>query len=425
MFTIGEYFFYNDPVKIIWRKGTPDDPYRDIIDNLVVVDNRTVLSEIPDEFHRVQIEGYTELIQDKWDSPRRPQESEFIVNYQNGVITFHETKNAEVVTAEYKGRGIIQYPAERIYIHTPNPYTIDNLQHFIEFLTQAKIEIDEALLDVYEATQYANNAANFANEQGNYAQQQGDIVNNLITNANVILDNCEEATEDAIEATGLALDAKNQAIYAKNTSIMIWKEPVENYGEINAQYPYPEIGWTTMVLDSGRRYRFNGAAWDEIDNFTAGALPTASEDVDGLMSKESYIKLEDISEELNENFVNILKIRTLVFVFPGDLLHGTQTVVLQFPFKGILQTVKAFIKQEGATDTKIQINKISENDFNNFGYFLPILNEPLLIPQYERSGISNDFTNIVVNINDYFNITLLEEAVNAKDLTVQVNILLN
>lgn len=425
MFTIGEYFMYNDPIKIIWRKGTPEDPYVDIIDNLVIVDNRTVLSEIPDEFHKVHIEGYTELIQDKWDSPRRPQENEFIVNYQNGVVTFHESKNAEVITAKYKGRGIIQYPAERIYVHTPNPYAVENLQQFIELLIEKQIEIEEALLEVYKATQYALDAGNFANIQGNYAQQQGDRVDSLITNANLILDNCVEATEDAINATNQALDARDQAIYAKNTTIMIWKEPVQNYGEITTKYPHPEIGWTTMVLDSGRRYRFDGVTWVEIDNFTVGALPTASENVNGLMSKEDYIKLRDMAEGLNPDFVNDLRIRTLIFVFPGQLLHGVQPIILQFPFEGTLQSIKAFLKNEGATDVKIQVNKISESDFNNFGVFLPILNEPLLIPQYERVVTSNDFVDVKVNKNDYFNVNIIEEGTNASDLTIQVNISLN
>ncbi len=81
-------------------------------------------------------------------------------------------------------------------------------------------------------------------------------------------------------------------------------------------------------------------------------------------SSEDYIKLRDTSDELNDSFIDTLRIRTLVFVFPGELLHGNQSVVLQFPFDGTLTDVKAFVKYEGSTDTKLQVNKISEYNFN-------------------------------------------------------------
>ncbi len=431
MFTIGEYFFYNDPVKIIWRKGTPEDPYVDKIDNLIIVDNRTVLSEIPDEFHRVVIDGYTELIQDKFDSPRRPLENEFIVNYQNGIITFHESKNTEVIVAEYKGKGIIQYPAERIYVHTPNPYAVENLQQFIELLIQKGIEIDEVLQEAYEATLYANEAGDYANEQGLYAKRQGDRINYSIDMNKIVQIETERAKDFAIDAGEQALDARDKAIDARNRTILIWQSPVDDYDDLLSTYPHPEVGWTVLLNNSGVVYRFDGANWLEIGNMTL-STPLANENVDGLMSRNGFVKLRDIEEEAQVNYTgedakdvlpDYFKTKVICFVIPDTLEIGIQNIIINFPYDGEIVDIKASLGIEGTDSTKIDIEKISEQDFKDKEDWESVLEDKIFIDYGERvDDKSFIISEIEVNKNDYFRVNILEAGIGASNLTILIEI---
>lgn len=69
-----------------------------------------------------------------------------------------------------------------------------------------------------------------------------------------------------------------------------WKESVNTFADISAAYPSPENGWTVNVKDTNYTYRYNGTDWIAI---SANSIPLATGQVDGLLSKESYVKYED------------------------------------------------------------------------------------------------------------------------------------
>ncbi len=473
MAKLSEYLQYQDSSLFLWRSGDLHDPYIDKTDNLRIVNNRAVLDEVPDQFNRVVIEGMTEIVQEVFGYKKHPDSNEYFVDYANGIVTFNESLNGQSRVAVYKGRGKILIPATRIWVNSDNPYAVDNLQELIDgsiekmqeldlkqhqvltFMEQKFIEYNQKVDDRYneyivylddryqEYTQYveeryidlteiisnavtatdqAQAAAEYGSQMGDYAKNQGDRVDNLIVNSLLILNNCEQATEDAIEAKEQADLAAEGAIYARNTTILIWKEPVDNFGELSARYPDPEVGWTSMTLDSGRRYRWDGLRWLEIDNFTTGAIPLVNENVNGLMSIEDYLKLQDISGEIDDELLDEVRTKTIVFVLADKLLHGSQGIVIKFPHDGEFISVDAFLRYEGATDTKIRVEKTSSSDFDQFGAWASILNQELTIVQYERSNTSNDFISNIVNKNDYFRIVLVEEGIDARDLTIQINI---
>jgi hypothetical protein len=132
---VANYLNFNDPLHIIWRKGTVDDPYSDKTESLLIVNNVIVLHEIPDKFNHVVITGYTEIDD---DLGRAPNSTEFVVDYQTGIITFNSSEEGKTVTTTYKGRGYIQYPAERIYFHNK----VDVLQTMQEAANQLEDIID-------------------------------------------------------------------------------------------------------------------------------------------------------------------------------------------------------------------------------------------------------------------------------------------
>ncbi|ARF70785.1 hypothetical protein B7C51_25275 (plasmid) [Paenibacillus larvae subsp. pulvifaciens] len=153
------YLQYNDPVRIEWRTGQVGDEYVKIIDTYKIVNNRIVLSEIPDEEYRVMIENFYET-----SDLELPKENTYSVNYRNGIISFHPSQEGKTVNAEYMGRGIILYPANRIYVHNRTTDVERNLQNIVDNSQRAINIMDEF-------NEFANNIS----EKGKYAQEQGDI----------------------------------------------------------------------------------------------------------------------------------------------------------------------------------------------------------------------------------------------------------
>lgn len=77
-----------------------------------------------------------------------------------------------------------------------------------------------------------------------------------------------------------------------------WKESVETFDDISSTYPNPEDGWTVNTKDTDYTYRFNGEEWVVI---SANAIPKATDNVDGLLSKEDHIKYEDANSKKHEH----------------------------------------------------------------------------------------------------------------------------
>jgi len=118
------YINYSDPLHIVWRAGTEEDPYIDKEDTFDIVNSKIILTEIPSELNHVTISGMTEIY------TGTPIATEFIVDYATGVITFHSDNEGLSKTCTYKGRGLIMYPASRIYY--TDGTEINNIQQIID-----------------------------------------------------------------------------------------------------------------------------------------------------------------------------------------------------------------------------------------------------------------------------------------------------
>lgn len=321
---------YLDPLHIVWRKGTSDDPYTDKVEYLKVVHQKIVLSEIPDKFSRVKIGGMEEVNVDRVThltlSP-----NQFSVNYSTGVIQVHQSKEAETLNVIYKGRGFIQYPSERIYHR-------DKFNDISKSLGQI---IDESLQFLDDVT----------GKTADYEAMRNELVNR-ISEATVAIDEANEAKDGANIATDKALDAYD-------TTRLVFKPYVNTYADIGIQYPLPEIGWTTQVYNTGIRYRYDGIEWVEIDLF-GGNIPTATSTRDGLMSKEDYTKLQNLEAEMN----GMSRERVLTFVFPY-LNSGVNTITARFPFNGNIKSVKGICTKVG-TDTMTEIDIEKSTDMINW-----------------------------------------------------------
>lgn len=378
------YDQYNDSMRILWRNNTQDDPYIDKTESLKIINNRIVLSEIPAEFHRVMINGYTEVDQRKPGSKKIPDVNDFIVNYSNGVINFHPSQEGKIVNAVYKGRGMIQYPASRIWAHYPNPDVVMNLQEIIELSRQ---RVEEIIVATEQAVRAADNA-NIAAEGANIAKDK----------AIQAADAAVSAANTAIDASRRADDSAKFANDAALTTRLIWLEPVPTYDDIFTTYPNPEIGSTTMVLENGARYRYEGNnTWRQIDNYTRGSIPLASPVIDGLMSKEDYSLTHDK-----------LKFKTIGFSIPLFTSSGVQKLILESPVRGTLRQIRAICSKPCTTiSTELYIEKINSMQFEEQFEWEKISTSPLSFPigSYRAFVPETEITEI--DVGDVFRINVL------------------
>lgn len=375
---------YLDPLHIIWRRGTAGDPYTDRVEYIVVANQTIILSEIPDKVTRVKITGLTEVSYDKIDTLKL-QPNQFYVNYSTGVVQFHESMEAVTVTAIYKGRGFIQYPSDRIYHRDKLNNVVKSLSSIID---ESAKKIDEAEIKIKEI----ENVIGEAEE--------------VIGEANTAIDNANKATEESKVATDKALDAYE-------TTRLVFKKYVQTYDDIATTYPNPEVGWTTQVYDTGIRYRWDGIEWVEIEGL-GGNVPLASEDVDGLLSKEDFVKLRDISNDVD--------VRTIVFVCPDNIEGGVQKPTIRFTHNGQIVDILAYVTTVGTSPLPIEIeysDSIGSTTWNK-------LTQGAIVIQPESYESGEYVLNTdVVELGTFFRLNVPSYTVDALNLHVEIMIKIN
>ncbi|MEQ7049499.1 hypothetical protein ABN764_02415 [Paenibacillaceae sp. P-4] len=375
------YLEYNDPLTIIWR--TP--PYADRADSLPIINGMITLLEIPSTQERVRIAGMIEV--DAEDFAYKPslEENEYLVNYAVGTIQFHPAHEGKTLLCQYKGKGMIMYPASRIYAMVErSPDVVKTLQDIIDDMLAHLQQYNQKLVEINQAITNATQAA---------------------LEANIATDNAKSAAQTA-------LDAADQALIAIRNAMKIYKPPVNTYDGLLITYPKPEIGWTVMVRSTGNIYRWDGSSWMLIENFTQTAFPLASRALNGLMSKEDYAKFHDK-----------LELKSIMFVVGKPRMAGVPPLLTSFPFDGEIKNVKAFCLQGGILNrTEIEIQKISEKEFKNNGAWNNILSDNILFQPGETNSIGHVLKNVKVNANDYFrlNITNLDQDI--QGVTIQLDV---
>lgn len=382
-----KYLKYNDPIQIIWRSGDVNDSYVDVVQQLKIVNGRFPLVEIPDEFNRVLVSTYKEIINDPYVELKQPLDDEFFVDYSNGIVYFNPSQESKTVTVTYKGRGQIMYPAERIYVHSPNPYAVENLQEFIELATLKLQEIDQAITDSRAATEDSIAATT----------------------------DSRAATADSRVATQEARDATQDAIDAKDSTIMLYQEPANTYDEIATKYPSPLNGWRVMVKSTGDIYRYDGFLnqWELIENWTGGSVPISTDTNDGLMSKEDYTYVH-----------NVLSKRTFGFVLPSVAQPGIQNYLLRIPFSGTITRVYAYCNIPADTgQTEISVEKIAEANFGTVTPWTPIITPSLLFDVGRYTSPDPTVSSSLFNVGDYFRLNFIQYDGAIKGITVQIDAL--
>lgn len=372
------YLEFENPIHIIWRKGTPEDPYVDRLDIMPVVNQRIILSEIPDKLTPLRIANMKEINHQRFiDDTIEP--NEFYCDYTNGFVYFHISKEAETLSIAYKGRGVILYPASRIYTVSGN-------------------NVHETLQEVIEKTY----------RQVDELIERTEDFENYLDNLVVAIGNAEIAAERAELASERAETVANDLEKAYLTTQFIWKAYVPTYDDINVNYPSPQIGWTTQTEDTGIRYRWDGKEWVPIDILSGGDIPLASEVIDGRMSKEDFTKLKKISPQVNQ--------KTIVFVLPQEVLEGVQDPHVVFPYKGEIYDLQVTVSKKGFDTSLIQIEKSTD-----FETWVSITNTEIELEENKYIAEQEQLSIIEVSENDIFRVNVIESK-GIENMSININI---
>ena len=156
-----------------------------------------------------------------------------------------------------------------------------------------------------ELTKHTANSAIHVTETEKAKWNNKETTEGSQTKANIVQSNLNAHINDAsvhcTEVDRLTWFDKYTKAEIDNKFAMIefnndWKEAVQTYDDLAITYPDPYAGWTVNVLDSGITYRFDGEEWVGI---SANAIPLATHELDGLMSKEDKAKLDTVEENAN------------------------------------------------------------------------------------------------------------------------------
>ncbi|MGM1044900.1 MAG: hypothetical protein ACQEXX_02000 [Bacillota bacterium] len=373
---------YNDPLTIIWRKGTPEDPFKDRADSLPIINGLITLLEIPSLTDRVVIAGMIEVDQEIYEKRKFLSENEFLVNYSIGTIQFHPSLEGRTFLCRYMGRGLIMYPASRIYaLVSRNPDVVVTLQDFIDEI-ERKLAENNLLIGKVER---------------------------LIAETRLVIEKSKKSTDNANRAADEADRARDLALDAYDTTRLAFKPAVADMKELHATYPHPEVGWTVQTYKDGKRYRFDGSNWIPIDIFGSNLQPV-NEFKDGLMSVAEHLKLKSFPLELND--------RVIVFCLPYYIFQGVQEVIVPFPFNGDITSVNAICGVHGETETEISIEKS-----RNLTTWTNILSKNIhfrALDNFDDKTVA--VTTKKVNAGDMFRINVLKQGIGIQSITIQIKI---
>ena len=208
------------------RKGNTEDPYISITENIEVHQNTIFLKEIPEKYNKVKAYNGDTLLTEVEKRNDIKNTNQYFVDYKLGSLYSHSDMNNVTLRLEYKGTGVVLYPASRIYVGENTPE--ESLKNYLDRVKEHLLLIDgfdESTADVLRKIESIDNALESSDidrllENGDYAKSQGDYAktetNRIKTEFGAIASNLSQLTNNATKATGDAVEATNNTIKATN-----------------------------------------------------------------------------------------------------------------------------------------------------------------------------------------------------------------
>lgn len=154
-----------------------------------------------------------------------------------------------------------------------------------------------------------------------------------------------------------------------------WKESVNSFGDLAVQYPNPKEGWTASVNDTNEVYRYDDVDQEWKKLIDLSTIPKATQNADGLMSKEDKTKLDNIDSAKLVTTDGGQVIAGNLTVQGGIIGNSTTATALETPRNITLQNdVTGTAQFNGTADAVIDVTlaNVPRNDTNvvenpNFG----------------------------------------------------------
>ncbi|WP_242951360.1 hypothetical protein [Clostridium kluyveri] len=216
-----------------------------------------------------------------------------------------------------------------------------------------------------------NVLTNNLNSEANRATQSENNINTALTGEINRAKQAENAISNTINTNKPNWDDK----YTKNEidnkisqviTDLDWKEAVSTFADIATTYPSPEDGWTVNVKDTDITYRYSGTGWVAI---SANSIPLATSSVDGKMSKQDKINLDDTnSKKHTHNNLSILQTITQALIDAWNAVSHKSDVGHKHVRVDITDFPDVYTKNE--VDTSIDAIQVGGRNLIKNGDFL-------------------------------------------------------
>ena len=210
-----------------------------------------------------------------------------------------------------------------------------------------KINANETTISSHKNDQ--NNPHNVTKSQlnlGNVEDKSSETIRSEITKENVTT---------ALGYTPYTPNEVDNKFSTLETNID-WKEAVDTFADIATTYPNPDDGWTVNTKDNNITYRYNGSEWVAI---SANAIPKATNEVDGLMTKEYAKKLDGLTKYTPDG--------TTITADEDGTLHGSDTIqvdgitITRDDATKVIALAKTLQDKIGTIDNKVDQNYVVNN----------------------------------------------------------------
>lgn len=218
----------SEVINIIWHLDEDGNKISMPINNEphTVINSKITLIEIPDEFYGVTIKDGEKILTEieSTNTEKQLDENEFRVHYGLGVIFLNTIKNDRELTINYYSRGLVMYPASRIFTDSNEADgTINNLQDVLSDVTDTLNDISH-IEDIVEESQRLEEVLDNQNKAG--ISINGDL-NNTINNANETIThlveevNLTEQKKQELEGYVIKLENENINPYTESKKVEI------------------------------------------------------------------------------------------------------------------------------------------------------------------------------------------------------------
>jgi hypothetical protein len=285
---------YNDPIIGKKRSGEPSNPYLKIEETLQVVNGRVVLTEIPNRFNRVKVNGGNIT----WfESTGLATQNSFNVNYSQGIVAFDAIHNNKSLSFVYYGEGVELLPDDRIYVQGEQNDTVQTVRDKFK-------EVDTEILE----------QKNRVDEQLRSVPQPSEVVDMRVDRNGVVF----PVGKDRIDAEQLKIESaykdKNNKAYASLKARIDGEQTKieEAYRDRN------------NVVHSSLKVRIDSeqdkieAAYQGANGKSYTSLKNRFDEVDNVTSKLDRRTVKTISDLKNGDFKTGEYVRTLGYYTVND-----------------------------------------------------------------------------------------------------------